>query len=232
MTNIIFDAMSNSLHLVKYCLNFQSKLINTLNMKRSYIFLLFFAAFFLVVSCKKEKKEATDESTTTETEVLKEESEKKVADSGEKKVMVKLEPKSGSEVDGNVIFKQNGDVVTMIAVMSGLNEGTHAIHLHETADCSAADGTSTGGHWNPLGQPHGKFGDEKGYHKGDIGNFEANADGNGTITFITKEWCIGCEDETKNILGKAIIVHQGSDDFQTQPTGAAGGRISCGGIIE
>ena len=36
----------------------------------------------------------------------------------------------------------------------------------------------------------------------------------------------------KNILGKAIIVHQGIDDFISQPSGAAGSRISCGGIIE
>ena len=49
---------------------------------------------------------------------------------------------------------------------------------------------------------------------------------------ITDEWCIGCGDETKDILGKAIIVHEGSDDFKTQPTGAAGGRVSCGGIIQ
>lgn len=28
-------------------------------------------------------------------------------------------------------------------------------------DCSAADGTSTGGHWNPTFQPHGKWGSEE-----------------------------------------------------------------------
>ena len=48
----------------------------------------------------------------------------------------------------------------------------------------------------------------------------------------TDEWCLGCVDENKNILGKAIIVHEGIDDFTTQPTGDAGGRISCGGIIK
>jgi Cu-Zn family superoxide dismutase len=32
----------------------------------------------------------------------------------------------------------------------------------------------------------------------------------------------------KNILGKAIIVHGGVDDFTTQPTGNAGSRIGCG----
>lgn len=52
------------------------------------------------------------------------------------------------------------------------------------------------------------------------------------INMTTDQWCLGCEDETKNIIGKAIIVHAGVDDFVTQPTGDAGGRVSCGGIIE
>ena len=50
--------------------------------------------------------------------------------------------------------------------------------------------------------------------------------------FETDEWCIGCEDEAKNILGKAIIVHHGADEFTSQPSGAAGARISCAGIVE
>jgi len=120
----------------------------------------------------------------------------------------------------------------MTAVMDGLTEGTHAIHIHDKADCSSADGKSTGGHWNPTATPHGKWGAAEGYHKGDIGNFNADAKGNGTITHITDEWCIGCGDSNKDILGKAIIVHQGTDDFTSQPSGAAGARVSCGGIIE
>jgi len=48
----------------------------------------------------------------------------------------------------------------------------------------------------------------------------------------TDQWCIGCDDPAKNILGKAVIVHQGEDDLISQPSGAAGARVSCGGIIE
>ena len=51
------------------------------------------------------------------------------------------------------------------------------------------------------------------------------------ITFSTDLWCLNCDDENKNIIGKAIIVHQGIDDFTSQPSGAAGSRITCGGII-
>ena len=120
----------------------------------------------------------------------------------------------------------------MVATISGLSEGTHAIHLHEKADCSSDDGKSSGGHWNPTAQPHGKWGATEGFHKGDIGNFEADADGNGSITFTSDQWCIGCGDDTKDILGKAIIVHEGTDDFTSQPSGAAGTRVSCGGVIQ
>ncbi|MDP5062989.1 MAG: superoxide dismutase family protein, partial [Maribacter sp.] len=129
-------------------------------------------------------------------------------------------------------FTEDDGEVSMVAVLSGLTEGEHAIHIHQTADCTAADGSSAGGHWNPTNEPHGKWGASEGYHKGDIGNFTADADGNAKVEFSTEDWCIGCDDENKNILGKGVIVHQGVDDFTSQPSGAAGARVSCAGLIQ
>lgn len=174
-------------------------------------------------NCKEIKKEANEAA--EEMEAIKEE------------VMVeaiafKMEPKSDSNVAGEVSFTEENGEVVMKATFSGLTPGEHAIHIHDKADCSAADGTSTGGHWNPTAEPHGKWDNSAGYHRGDIGNFTADADGNATLEFTTDLWCIGCEDETKNIVGKAVIVHQGVDDFTSQPSGAAGARISCTGIIK
>ena len=143
-----------------------------------------------------------------------------------------LNPKSGSNAAGFALLSEKNSLVKLSVTIRGLDKGTHAIHLHEKADCSSDDGKSTGGHWNPTFESHGAWGSKKGYHKGDIGNFEVAADGIGRIHFETDEWCIGCEDETKNILGKAIIVHQGTDDFVSQPSGAAGARISCAGILK
>ena len=57
-------------------------------------------------------------------------------------------------------------------------------------------------------------------------------DGTAKLMFQTDQWCIGCGDPTKDILGKAVIIHEGRDDLTTQPTGNAGGRVSCGGIIK
>lgn len=180
---------------------------------------------FSITGCKNEKKETEIQE---EVVVEKEEIVKEVP----KEMTVILEAKSESSVNGQVVFKEKEGNVVMTAVMSGLEPGVHAIHLHEKADCSSADGKSTGGHWNPTSKPHGKWGDEGGYHKGDIGNFTADDKGNGMIQFTTDEWCIGCDDDTKNILGKAVIVHAGEDDLTSQPSGAAGARISCAGIIE
>lgn len=197
-------------------------------LKRTQLLLLA-AILVLGVSCKQNKKGGDSDATATDTTATEVTTEKKPE---VKKVKVAMEAKSDSNVSGNVVFKEENGQVTMTAVIDGLNPGEHAIHLHEKADCSAADGSSAGGHWNPTFEKHGKWGDAEGYHKGDIGNFEADDNGNGTITFETDEWCIGCGDEKKDILGKSVIVHQGTDDFTSQPSGDAGSRISCGGVIQ
>ena len=189
-------------------------------------------ALTFFVGCKNEKKDmenmdgmndSIQMDSTTDGDGMKE---------MQQTISVSLDSKSGSTAKGEVYFSEENGSVKMEAKITGLKPGTHAIHLHEKADCSAEDATSSGGHWNPTHEKHGKWGDAEGYHKGDIGNFEADADGNGRITMQTDEWCIGCGDENKDIIGKAIIVHDGKDDFTTQPTGDAGGRVSCGGIIK
>jgi superoxide dismutase, Cu-Zn family len=199
-------------------------------MKKTSVFALAFTLIF-ALACKKEKKES---DTTPETQVENPKTKTVVDPSinNEKTVWVVLDSKSGSSVTGNAIFEQEGSIVTMIATLSGLSEGTHALHLHQKADCSSDDGKSSGGHWNPTAQPHGEWGAAEGFHLGDIGNFEADASGNGTVSFETNKWCLGCGDESKDILGKAIIVHEGTDDYTSQPSGAAGTRVSCGGVIE
>lgn len=183
---------------------------------------------FAFVGCKDGKK---DVDTTNDTNEMESTSNQEMKDSP-KSISVIMEPKSDSGVQGEAFFTEENGVVTMEAKFTGMKPGKHAIHLHEKADCSAADGSSAGGHWNPTHQKHGKWGESTGYHKGDIGNFEVNDDGNGEIRFETDQWCIGCGDDNKDIVGKSVIVHEGVDDYVSQPTGDAGGRVACGGVIE
>ncbi|WP_346882008.1 superoxide dismutase family protein [uncultured Algibacter sp.] len=186
---------------------------------------LLIALAISLTSCKEEKKETK----TIEKEVV---TETKLEVVVPKKITMALNAKSDSNVSGSVVFNENNGKVSMTAIITGLEPGEHAIHIHQSSDCSSADGKSAGGHWNPTNAPHGKWGAETGYHKGDIGNFTAGKNGNGTISITTDQWCIGCGDDTKDILGKGIIVHAGSDDFTSQPSGAAGKRVSCAGIIQ
>lgn len=184
----------------------------------------------LLTGCKNENQTA-DERVDEHTNLTQQEEEAGADDTYvQDELTFQIESRSGSNVSGTVTFMQEGDEVTMTADVSGLEEGMHAIHLHENADCSAKDGTSAGGHWNPTFEDHGEWGDAGGYHRGDIGNFAVNSNGEGSITFTTDQWCIGCEDDKKDILNKAVIIHAGADDFTSQPSGNAGTRVGCAEI--
>lgn len=140
--------------------------------------------------------------------------------------VVQLEPRSESGVSGWATFTSDGGRVVMKVEVEGLTPGPHAIHLHETGDCSDPQGKSAGGHWNPTHEDHGEWGAAP-FHHGDIGNLEADTDGRATLTFESDVWTIG-GGGAGDIVGRAVIVHEKADDFTTQPTGAAGGRVACG----
>lgn len=147
-----------------------------------------------------------------------------------KKAQATLTGCSDSEMKGEVYFSESKGQVKLDAKMENVPQGEHGFHIHAIGDCSGADGKTAGGHWNPMGVEHGKWG-EPPFHKGDIGNFITDKNGMGSISLKTDLWCIGCGDETKDIIGKSIIVHAGKDDCTSQPSGAAGPRIACG-VIE
>lgn len=141
-----------------------------------------------------------------------------------------FEPKNGSNVSGIVTFTERDGMVTMVAEVEGLTNPNHAIHIHAEGDCSADDGSSAGGHWNPNEVAHGTWGVSE-FHAGDIGNLTPNSNGIATISRETDLWCVGCSDATKNVLGKGMIIHEGPDDFSSQPSGAAGPRVACAVIV-
>ncbi|HEX9427066.1 MAG TPA: superoxide dismutase family protein [Candidatus Polarisedimenticolia bacterium] len=147
----------------------------------------------------------------------------------EKQAVATIASKSDSHVTGTARFSEADGKVTLKLEIAGAEPGTHAVHLHEKGDCSAPDGTSAGGHWNPAHVDHGKWGTMP-FHRGDIGVFEVGSDGKGSLTLSTDLWTIGGAPES-DVLGKTVIIHAKTDDFTTQPTGNAGGRIGCG-VVE
>lgn len=136
--------------------------------------------------------------------------------------------KSDTTGSGRADFSLKGDGTVELTLQVSfpiMASKTVAVHIHEHGDCSDA-GKGAHGHWNPTGEAHGKWGSSA-YHSGDIGNINLNDKGEGTITLSSNRWTIGGEEKT-NILNRAIIVHSGTDDYTTQPTGNAGSRIGCG----
>ncbi|HUD70869.1 MAG TPA: superoxide dismutase family protein [Dongiaceae bacterium] len=134
-------------------------------------------------------------------------------------------PTQGSTVAGTVTFTAGKSGVHVVADLTGLTPGEHGFHIHEKGDCSAPDGTSAGGHFNPAGHPHGAPGAE--HHAGDLGNITAGTDGKAHLEADFPSMSMAGAD---SVVGRAVIVHAGVDDLKTQPTGNAGGRLACGVI--
>jgi len=146
------------------------------------------------------------------------------------KAVCVLHPTEGNNVSGMVTFTREGSAIKVVAHLQGLTPGKHGFHIHELGDCSAADGTSTGGHFNPENKKHGGPTDSE-RHVGDMGNIEAGADGTANLELSDALLAFSGK---HSIIGRAIIVHAGEDDLTSQPTGAAGARVACGviGIAE
>lgn len=142
---------------------------------------------------------------------------------GGAKAAARLQPTSGNSAAGTVIFHQHGNKVAVHAELTGLKPNAeHAFHVHEKGDCSAADATSAGGHYNPTGKPHGPQGGE--HHAGDMPSVKSDASGNAKASFELSGV------SAADLVGKGVIVHRDPDDYKSQPAGNAGPRIACGVI--
>ncbi len=142
------------------------------------------------------------------------------------KAVATLVPTKDSKVMGSVTFTKAPGGVRVVARVSGLAPGLHGFHIHEFGDCTSPDGSAAGSHFNPAGAPHAGP-DAAARHAGDIGKLEAGAEGVASIDYVDAG--AGFEGQG-SILGRGVIVHVSADDFKTQPTGNAGGRLACGVI--
>jgi superoxide dismutase, Cu-Zn family len=138
-----------------------------------------------------------------------------------------LHPTAGNKVSGTVTFTPVTGGVQVQAEMTGLSPGKHGFHIHEFGDCSATDGSSAGGHFNPTNEPHAGPNAAK-RHEGDMGNIEADASGKAKLDYVDHHMSLS-NDQT-SVIGRAVIVHAKADDLKSQPSGDAGARVACGVI--
>lgn len=142
-----------------------------------------------------------------------------------------LAPTQGNKAAGELSLFGEGSSVRLSGQVTGLKAGTdHAIHIHENGDCSAPDARSAGEHFNPTSRPHGHPDTPEQHHSGDMYNIYADDKGTAAVENRATEATLG-DGATTDVVGKAVVVHEKTDDYKTQPGGGSGKRIACG-VIE
>ena len=93
------------------------------------------------------------------------------------------------------------------------------ISLHFTfmrGNYSGSGFPNTGSHYNPDHQDHP-------LHTGDLPPL-LSGDGTTCLAVVTDRFRI------KDVIGRTVVIHSGSDNFRTQPAGNTGNKIACGVI--
>jgi Cu-Zn family superoxide dismutase len=129
---------------------------------------------------------------------------------------------------GTATVSADADGVMLKIEVSGLPEGPHGFHLHENGDCGPAEkdgkmtaGLAAGGHYDPESHKshQGPTGDG---HKGDLPLLTATATG-------INETVVAPRLTMADVAGRALVIHEGGDNYTDQPeNGGGGGRIACG----
>ena len=123
---------------------------------------------------------------------------------------------------GEVRFYQECGTVLVVADISGMpscgGTGFFALHIHEGGSCGGDGFAQTGGHYNPKGMAHPN-------HSGDLPPLMRYGD-RAFLAVRTDRFSV------KEIIGKTVVIHDGPDDFQSQPAGNAGTKIACGVICK
>jgi Cu-Zn family superoxide dismutase len=137
---------------------------------------------------------------------------------------------AGFEIGQVTIADQAEGGVTLDLDVTAIPAGSHAIHFHTNGACDLPDFTSAGGHYNPMDANHGFDASAPNPHAGDMPNFDAPDSGVVKTQISNERVSLSIRDGYAPLFdadNTALIIHAGSDDYKTQPTGAAGGRIAC-----
>ena len=145
--------------------------------------------------------------------------------------LARLANADGAEVGTVSLVETNGAMSLELELMN-LPAGEHAFHLHTTGQCDGPDFQSAGGHLNPFDKSHGRLSDD-GKHLGDFPNITVPESGS-----LTQSYPIESDQDMAAVQsaifdadGTAVMIHEGADDYRTDPAGDAGSRIACG-VVE
>ena len=136
---------------------------------------------------------------------------------------------NGEQMGTVTLIQSRDDGVVIHVEASGLAEGGHGFHVHQTGRCDP-DFKAAGDHFAPAGHGHG-FLSKDGWHAGDLPNIFADSSGAATADAFTDRISLrqGAPNSVFDKDGSAFIIHERADSYGDDP--GAGGRVACG-VIE
>jgi superoxide dismutase, Cu-Zn family len=135
--------------------------------------------------------------------------------------------KRGDAPVGTAALSQSGADIALAVNVSGLNDGTYAMHLHQTGKCEGPDYKSAGPHWNPGNRQHG-LNNPQGAHGGDLPNLMVTGGEPASFSAVIPNIALTGPAGLMDADGAAIIIHAKADDGTTDPSGNSGDRMICG----
>lgn len=134
---------------------------------------------------------------------------------------------------GTVKFSDSEKGLAIDPDLGSLAPGLHGFHVHEKPSCDPGEkdgkkvaGLGAGGHYDP--QKLGKHAGPEGHgHHGDLPVLEVSEKGEAVKSMIAPHLKLA------DIKDRALIIHEGGDNYSDdpKPLGGGGARIACG-IIE
>lgn len=180
----------------------------------------------LAAACSREKPEGAPRVPDNESPSL---AQKATPAEPANEAVAQIAPTQGNTVTGSLALSPSPEGVRISGAIQGLKpDAEFGFHVHEKGDCSAPDGSSAGGHFNPAQAQHGNP-SSGAHHAGDMVNIKSNAEGVAQVDTTAAGTTLH-GDPTTDLMGKAIVVHESPDDYTTQPSGNSGKRIACGVI--
>jgi superoxide dismutase, Cu-Zn family len=146
------------------------------------------------------------------------------------KVSAPLKDPDGKEV-GAVTVTEVPTGVLLTVDLNGYSAGDHALHIHAVGKCEGPKFESAGPHFNPENKEHG-LKNPKGPHAGDMPNIHVPKSGKLKIEVLNQMVSLSGTNALLDDDGSAVVIHEGADDYVSDPAGHAGNRLACAVITK
>ena len=131
---------------------------------------------------------------------------------------------------GEARLQETPHGVLLTLELRNATPGVHGLHIHQVGRCDPPTFESAGPHFNPDRRAHGFFNPE-GPHAGDLPNIYVPASTELSLDYLIPN--VTLKKGPRSLIdadGSALMMHEGKDDYRTDPAGDAGDRLACGVI--